>query len=241
MPIQELADRVIIEPETPANACLIWLHGLGADGYDFVSLEPYLRQQLGGLALRFIFPHAPEASVTFADGARMRSWYDILGATPKRIIDPETLLNSANRILALIQEQVGQGIPPERIMLVGFSQGGAVAYQTALGISGHAHPLRLAGLAVLSTYVPEHQALPELASASSLMMDRVSAPLPILMGHGRKDSTVPLSLAKEAENKLLQLGYQPDVKTYPIAHQVCYEEMDDLAGFINHCLHYKQH
>ncbi|MGB1090809.1 MAG: alpha/beta hydrolase [Oceanobacter sp.] len=223
--MHEEADQVVMEPDQPADSCLIWLHGLGADGYDFVSLEPYLRSKLGGLDIRCIFPHAPIRPVTFADGAEMRSWYNILEATPKRVIDPVQMLDSVHRIQSLIHTQMASGIPAHRIILAGFSQGGAVAFLTALK-----EQPGLAGLIALSTYLPEGQGLTPLDAGN------MNHSLAVFMGHGSRDNVVPVSLAMDAKEKLERLGLTPEWHSYLMQHEVCYQEVDDIAAFIRKTL-----
>lgn len=221
MNLIETPEHVAIEPESPANACLIWLHGLGADGYDFVSLMPHIGTRTDIRSLRCLFPHAPIRPVSMSNGMEMRSWYDIYGMTPKRQVSAEQLLGSVARVQSLIQEQIDSGIPSHRILLAGFSQGGAVAYQTAADC-----PHTLGGLICLSTYIAE---LPQ----KTLQFQTGNQQLPIMIGHGTRDAVVPITLGDAARQTLEQLGFTPEWLNYPIQHEVCYEEADDVAAFIH--------
>ncbi|MBM97324.1 MAG: carboxylesterase [Oceanospirillaceae bacterium] len=221
MNLIEIPEQVTIEPERTADACLIWLHGLGADGYDFVSLMPHIGKRTDIRSLRCIFPHAPVRPVTFSGGMEMRSWYDIYASSPKRQVSQEQLLGSVSRILSIIQQQIDSGIESHRILLAGFSQGGAVAYQTAADC-----PHALGGLICLSTYIAE---LP----THSLSFQPANEALSIMIGHGTRDAVVPISLGDNARHQLEQLGFTPEWQSYPIQHEVCFEEADDVAAFIH--------
>src|SRR5690606_20391981 len=165
---------VEIEPQSPATHAIIWLHGLGADGNDFAPLVPHLTPPV---AVRFVFPHAPTIPVTINGGLRMPAWYDILALDIDRQIDNSQLLASAAAVVALIEREVSRGVNTRRIVLAGFSQGGAVALQAAL-----AHPEPLAGLLAMSTYFATHKTIvPHAANRN----------LPILVLHGSHDPMVP--------------------------------------------------
>ncbi|MFL0805898.1 MAG: carboxylesterase [Oceanobacter sp.] len=221
MNLIETPEHVTLEPELPANACLIWLHGLGADGYDFVSLMPHIGKRTDIRSLRCIFPHAPVRPVTMSGGMEMRSWYDIFAMTPKRQVSEPQLLASVERIQALIQEQQDAGIPSERILLAGFSQGGAIAYQTAADC-----PSPLGGLICLSTYIAELPGKP-------FQFQPANQSLSIMIGHGTRDAVVPIMMAESARQTLEHMGFTPDWQSYPIQHEVCFEEADDIAAFIH--------
>jgi phospholipase/carboxylesterase len=225
MSLIESPHQVQIEPEQPATACLIWLHGLGADGYDFVTIEPYLNERLNTRSLRYIFPHAPLRPVTIADGQSMRSWYDIMAMSPKRSIDPDQLANSVNHIYNLIGQQIAAGIPSHRIILAGFSQGGAVAYQAA---SSFDQPL--GALIALSTYIPDA------SQVNPFEVKHVNRQMPVFIGHGSYDNVVPMSLAMEARLLLESHDLQPQWHTYPLHHEISKQEVDDIARFIRHHL-----
>jgi len=222
MQMQETQDQVILEPQNPATHCIIWMHGLGADGYDFVAVAQHMARQMDLSGTRFIFPHAAVQPVTMNGGAPMRSWYDILGATPRRIVDAQQLQASVDRITALIQSQQADGIPSSNIALVGFSQGGAIAWQTA---SVSEQPL--AAVAALSTYIP-------LGSADEqLMFLPANEKLAVFIGHGSRDGVVPMQLGEESLKRLAQHGSIPEWHSYPMQHEVCVAEINDLCAFLS--------
>lgn len=204
----------IIEPKGTADAAVIWLHGLGANGHDFVPVVP----QLGLPAdhtVRFVFPHAPEIPVTINGGMVMPAWYDILAMSIDREIDIDQIKSSAAAVRDLIQRELDAGIPSERIVLAGFSQGGAVVYHTALS-----YPQQLAGLMTMSTYFPA----PEEVQTSA-----ENKALPIHIFHGTQDPVVPESLGHTAQQVLQGMGFKPQYRCYPMQHQVCAEEIVDLG------------
>lgn len=209
---------VRVEPENTAKACVIWLHGLGADGFDFKPIIPYLK--LPQNSVRFLFPHAEVMPVTVNGGMPMRAWYDILEMKVERKVDKTTLLNSSERIKALIDEQIESGIPADKIILIGFSQGGAVAYQTAL-----CYPQALAGMVALSTYMATSDEIKQQQS------DAIKA-LPVWVSHGEYDDVVPKVLGEQATELLAQIGLEPQWSTYPMAHEVCLEQMEALGEWI---------
>lgn len=205
--------------ETGENptAVVIWLHGLGADGSDFPPAVPYLHLP-DDLAVRFLFPNAPMQPVTINGGYVMRSWYDILSMDNGREINPEQLAQSVAYTTGLIEQQVAQGIAPERILLVGFSQGGAVAYETAL-----AYRESLGGVAALSTYLP--RALTEVSPVAPTT-------LPVLIQHGEGDDVVLLSMGQAANAQLERVGFTPVWKTYPMGHEVSEASLADLGQWL---------
>ncbi|NUP96479.1 MAG: alpha/beta fold hydrolase [Planctomycetaceae bacterium] len=212
----ELLPCVEIEPEVPARACVIWLHGLGADGHDFEPIVPELRlpRELG---VRFLLPHAPSIPVTLNGGMRMPAWYDIRDLDLRTRHDPVGIARSREQVEALIAREVARGIPARRIALVGFSQGGAIALHTALR-----HPERLACAIGLSTYL----VLPETLGPEASEANR---DLPILMVHGVHDPMVTYERGAASRDKLVELGYAVDFKSYPMMHEVCLEEVRDVA------------
>lgn len=216
---EQLLPTVEVEPSVPATAAVIWLHGLGADGHDFEAAVPMLGLPAGA-PVRFIFPHAPVRPVTINNGWPMRAWYDILAIDIERKIDEASLLHSVAQIGQLIEREVARGIAPERIVLAGFSQGGAVAYQTAL-----CYPQRLAGLVVLSTYIATAARIREQRSVEN-------SALPIWLAHGVMDDVVPFSLGEQAVIALEELEYQPEWHRYPIAHEVSLEELQELGHWL---------
>ena len=208
---------LIIEPPQPARACVLWLHGLGADGYDFEPLVPHL-----GLHLtrdtRFVFPHAPQRPVTVNGGMVMRAWYDIVDSDVTRDVDQAGIQNSVQILGALRQAQIDLGIAPTRIVLAGFSQGGVIALQA--GLTGAQPP---AGILALSTYLAAGEA-PDQAGES---------PCPIFMGHGDQDPVIPLRHGLESKQKLEDAGYRVTWRTYPMPHAVCPDEIRDLADWLS--------
>ncbi len=221
MPYQthESAEHVVLDPSTPADATVIWLHGLGADGFDFVPIVNELRLP-PTLAVRFIFPHARPRPVTINNGFVMRAWYDITSLGSDRIEDEACIRESAGVLRRYIEEQNAKGIASERIVIAGFSQGGAIALHTGLR-----HPQRLAGVMALSTYLPLQQTVAAEAAAANRDM-------PILMCHGLRDGMVPATLGKAARDMLQGLGYTIEWQAYPMEHQVCMEEVLDISKWL---------
>ncbi len=198
---------------------VIWLHGLGADGYDFEPIVPALKMPATPV-VRFVFPHAPMRPVTINGGMVMRAWYDITGMELVRNEDADGVEESAAQVRALIAEQNRDGIPAERIILAGFSQGGAIALHAGLR-----YPEALAGIMALSTYVPLKERLADDA-------DPANRTIPIFMAHGTYDPVIPLALG-EASRKLLQeLGYAVEWRTYPMQHAVNPEEIDHIGHWL---------
>lgn len=206
-----------IEPKETADAAVIWLHGLGADGHDFEPIVPELHLP-EGINVRFVFPNAPSIPVTVNGGMVMPAWYDILAMGSERSLNEEQLLASAKAVQALIDREIERGIDSRRIVLAGFSQGGAVNYQAAL-----TYPKPLAGLLALSTYFP---------TAESIELAEANCSLPIQVFHGSYDPMVPEALAQTSIEKLQALGFQPGYKSYPMQHAVCAEEIRDISQFL---------
>ena len=209
-------EAVEIETGPKPGAAVIWLHGLGADGHDFEPIVPELRLPK---PVRFVFPHAPIRPVTINQGMRMRAWYDIFqfGGGP----EDEAGVRASQKLLEqVISDEVRRGLTPDKIVLAGFSQGGAIVLQTALR-----HPERLAGVMALSTYVPISGALEREANAAN-------KGLPIFMAHGQFDDLIPLERAKRSRELLEKLGYAVTWKDYPMPHAVCAEEIGDIARFL---------
>jgi len=215
----ESSESVILEPATTADAAVIWLHGLGADGHDFVPIVEELRLP-PSMAVRFIFPHARPRPVTINNGFVMRAWYDITGLGPDRKEDGAGIRESATVVNQYIQQENARGVDFKRIVIAGFSQGGAIALQSALR-----YPERLGGVMALSTYLPLRDSLA--AEASSANRD-----VPILMCHGLRDPMVPATLGKASRDLLMGLGYQVEWQSYPMEHQVCMEEVNDIASWL---------
>lgn len=213
--MSDLLRCVEIEPSAQATASVIWLHGLGASGHDFEPIVPEL-QLPADLAVRFIFPHAPQIPVTVNGGMVMPAWYDILAMDIDRKVDEAGVLASADAVDALIEQEIARGIPSERIIIAGFSQGGAVAYQAALR-----HPQPLAGLLTLSTYM-----------AMPVTPSNANASLPVMICHGSMDPMVPEQLGQRAAATLTELGYSPQYKSYPMEHMVCLEQIRDIGQWL---------
>jgi len=208
---------VEINPAAPARAAVIWLHGLGADGNDFVPIIPELKLP-AEMAVRFVFPHAPSLPVTVNNGIVMPAWYDILSFDGEREVNMVQLLASSAAVHALIDREIANGIPSDRILLAGFSQGGAVNLQAAL-----TYDKPLAGLLALSTYFPTGEAIE---------VHPANGGLPILICHGTADPLLPLSMARSTRRHLERLGLHPEFKSYYMAHGVCPEEFADISLFI---------
>ena len=216
-------DLPTIEIETTADPryAVIWLHGLGADGSDFVPIVPEL-----GLAaapgVRFIFPDAPSIPVTCNGGWVMPAWYDILEMSIDRRVDVAQLTRSAEAVHALIEREVARGIDSRRIVLAGFSQGGAVILHAALTC-----PRPLAGAMSLSSYFP---------TAELLSQSAANAALPVLVCHGSHDPVVPDILGRRAETALRELGHPVQWQGYPMEHSVCLEEVRDISAWLQRVL-----
>jgi phospholipase/carboxylesterase len=209
----------VLAPEGNPEASVIWLHGLGADGHDFVPIVPELRLPARP-AVRFVFPHAPARPVTINGGMRMRAWYDIVSLSAAGAPDEAGIRESAAMLERRIQREVELGIPARRIVIAGFSQGGAIALHGALR-----HAERLAGVLGLSTYLPLHQTL-EVEAA------RANRDVPILMCHGRDDPVLPMTLGVMSRDWLRALGYAVEWKEYRMQHQVCMEEVADISAWL---------
>ncbi len=213
-----------IEHETLPNpdCTVIWLHGLGADGNDFAPIVPELHLPKDA-AIRFIFPHAPAIPVTINGGFVMPAWYDILETDIARKVDTAGLMASAQAINAFISRELDRGIDSKRIVMAGFSQGGAVAYQVALSF---AKPL--GGLLAMSTY---------LATADTLQYNAANKEIPITIQHGEYDPVVPEQLGRASTSKLSSLGYKVSYQTYPMEHAVCPKQIGDIAKWLQGILY----
>jgi len=210
-----------IETETGPNpgATVIVLHGLGADGNDFVPIAQELELAAVG-PVRFVFPHAPVIPVTINNGYRMRAWYDVLGADLVLREDEAGLRRSQGAVEELLEREKKRGVPAGRIVLAGFSQGCAMSLLTGLR-----HKERLAGIAGLSGYLP-------LAQSTATERSDANALTPIFMGHGRQDNVVDIERGKTAREVLRALGYEVQWHEYPMAHSVCMEEIADMNNWL---------
>jgi phospholipase/carboxylesterase len=207
---------VEIETGPQPAATVIWLHGLGADGHDFEPIVPELSLQK---PVRFVFPHAPIRPVTINQGMRMRAWYDIFqfggGAE-----DDAGIRASQGILNQLISAENERGINPGKIVLAGFSQGGAIVLQAALR-----YPERLAGVMALSTYLP-------LSASVERERNAVNQDVPIFMAHGQFDDIIPIDRARKSRDFLTKLGYNVEWHQYPMPHSVCPEEIGDISDFL---------
>ena len=219
MKVTESPSGVVVEPETPANAAIVWLHGLGADGHDFVPIVPELRLP-SAISARFVFPHAEARPVTINNGSTMRAWYDILGFNRMDAQDEAGIRASAARIDALVDAQVAAGVPSGKIVLAGFSQGGAIALHVGLR-----RREALAGVMALSTYLP----LEASVAAEATPAGRAT---PVLMCHGRQDPVVIHDRGVQACTVLRSLGVLVDWNEYPMAHEVCAAEISAISRWL---------
>jgi phospholipase/carboxylesterase len=213
--------NVEVEPTTDATATVIWLHGLGANGHDFEPIVAELNLPKG-LAIRFVFPHSPSMAVTINGGMIMPAWYDIMDMSIERKVDLQHLNISAKAIQALIDREIERGIKANRIILAGFSQGGAVAYQAAL-----TYNQSLAGLLVMSTYF---------ATKETIQIDDSNKHLNINIMHGSLDPVVDPLLGEQALETLINRGFQPSYKQYAMQHCVCTEQISDISDWLQACL-----
>jgi len=213
--ITESADQILAEPTGNATGAIVWLHGLGADGHDFVPVIEELNIPEG---LRFVFPHAEVRPVTINGGAEMRAWYDIDMSAP--LAGTEDIRESAARLDSLVQAQLEQGISANNIVVAGFSQGGVIALQHGLRSNR-----KLGGIMALSTYVhdPEHL-------IDEITLDSLEAP--IFMAHGIGDPMIPITRAITSREALLGLNYQVEWHEYQMGHQVCIEELHDISRWL---------
>jgi phospholipase/carboxylesterase len=211
--------EVTLEPAAPASASVVLLHGLGADGTDFVPIVDELRLP-DALPVRFVFPHAPLRPVTVNAGYVMRAWYDIRSFTPEGRADEAGLAQSVGRVNGCLRREIERGVAASRIVLAGFSQGGAVALAAGLRF-----PERLAGILALSAYLPFPQTLEAERSVAN-------ADVPILMCHGRLDPVVHVTLGQEARDVLTGLRYPVQWREYPMQHEVCTAEIADVGRWL---------
>ena len=215
----ELLPHIELTTGADPVATVIWLHGLGADGWDFVPIVRELPLP-EGVAVRFIFPHAPVQPVTINGGAEMRAWYDIAMNDISRLPDEGGIRESQAAVERLIAREIGRGMEAGRIVLAGFSQGGAIALQVGLR-----HANRLAGIIALSTYLPLQESLEAEASAANRAT-------PIFMGHGSEDTIVPPRLAEMSRTTLKNRGYEVEWHLWPMPHAVCAEEIEAVSAFL---------
>lgn len=211
-----------VERETAPNPTwtVLWLHGLGADGHDFAPIVPELLRP-GWPALRFVFPHAPVRPVTINNGMRMRAWYDIAGMDFATRADAAGVAASVEQVEALIAREAERGVPPQRVLLAGFSQGGAITLAV-----GTRRQQPLAGLIALSTYLPDPAGLSRYGTQAATAQ-------PVFAAHGSHDPVVPFAAGQASAQALQQAGYSVDWHSYPMAHQVCAEQIADLTRWVD--------
>ena len=224
--MEKLLETIEIETAKNPAAAVIWMHGLGADGNDFVPIVNEL--DLSGVpATRFVFPHAPMRAVTINSGQVMRAWYDVSFGDlegKSRRADAVGVHESQEQINALVEREAKRGIAAGNVVLAGFSQGGAVALQTGLR-----YPEKLGGIMALSTYLPLADSLPQEAAAAN-------KPTPVFMAHGVYDPVVPLMMGAGSMTFLAGLGYLVEWKQYPMQHSVCAEEIEDIGEWLRKIL-----
>lgn len=215
-----LLDGIELQTGDTPRFAVIWMHGLGADGSDFVPVVPHLGLD-DAPSIRFVFPNAPQIPVSCNGGYVMPAWYDIISLAPNaREVDAAGVRRSREAIRRLIERENQRGVPGERIFVAGFSQGGAIAYSTAL-----THPQRLAGIVALSTYIPTQALLEAEATA-------VNAGLPIFAAHGNEDDVVSPELGTRARDLVQSLGHAVEWREYPMPHSVCIEEIIDIGAWL---------
>lgn len=212
-----LPDTVELETGPEPRGSVIWLHGLGADGHDFEPIVPELGLP-ASLPLRFVFPHAPVRPVTINGGAAMRAWYDIVSLDRGGPVDAAGINDSSSMLEALVEREVGRGVSQDRIVLAGFSQGGAIAINTV--IRGNVRP---AGLIALSTW---------LALPGTLDPERIDRSLAVFMAHGRFDPMIPMQYGRASAERLTEAGFTIEWHDYPMAHAVCAEEIADISRWL---------
>ena len=220
---QPLLETVERQPDRPADAAVIWLHGLGADGHDFAALPPRLGLPPGA-AVRYVFPHAPERPVTLNGGMRMRAWYD-MASLDARGRDEAGIRRSSADVGALIARELERGVPSPRIVLAGFSQGAAMALFTGLR-----YPEPLGGIVALSGYLLLADALADEAAPANRQIE-------VFQAHGRHDDVVPCALGRGSAERLRAAGYRVEWREYAMAHQVCPAEVQDIGRWLAGRLH----
>lgn len=212
---------VEVEPNVQPTAAVIWLHGLGSNGHDFEAILPELKLPQDA-PVRFIFPHSPSLPVTINGGVVMPAWYDILEMGAGRRLNTDQLLDSAKQVTDLIEREIARGIASERIIIAGFSQGGAVAYHAGLSF-----PKKLAGLLALSTYFP---------TANIINISEANRSIPLEVMHGSYDPVVLPTMGEDAVSDLASAGLNPNWRTYPMEHQVCMPQIQDISAWLKQVL-----
>jgi len=222
MSIQQLEFIERTTGENPTHS-ILWLHGLGADGHDFEAIVPELSLPASA-SYRFIFPHAPFQPITVNKGQVMRGWYDIRSTDIDSQEDYEGINDSTLALMGMIEAEIERGIPPENIVIAGFSQGGAIALNTGLRYKS-----KLAGIMALSTYLPSHKAFPENAHEAN-------NDTPIFMAHGEVDEVINYMIGEKSHQKLEAMGYNVDWHSYKIGHGVGPDELEAISGWLQKVL-----
>ncbi len=216
----DLPDCIEVNPSGDPAATVIWLHGLGADGHDFEAIVPELHLP-DSLPVRYIFPHAPMRAVTINGGLVMRAWFDIFDVNLEAdSIDHDQFLESTGMLTALIEKELQSGMASDRIVLAGFSQGGAVVLHAGLH-----YEKKLAGILAMSMHLPT-------VTQSAAEFSSANRQVPIMMAHGQSDPVIPLPKAVETRQALGDLGFAVDWHEYPMPHAVCAEEIEDIRTWI---------
>lgn len=219
--MSELLEHIEIEPRGRARASVIWLHGLGADGHDFEPIVPALELP-EALGVRFIFPHAPERPVTINGGEVMRAWYDFVPHS--ETAGHDDIVESSASVRAFVEREIERGISAQQIVLAGFSQGGVIALHTGLRLES-----RIAGIIALSTYLDDFRRTEQERTDANLA-------IPILMAHGTQDPLIPVMQAATSRENLIRLGYDVRWFDYPMGHQVCMPEVEEISRFLQEIL-----
>ncbi|REL25272.1 carboxylesterase [Thalassotalea euphylliae] len=212
-------ERIVVEPNAPVSACVIWLHGLGDSGDGFAPIVPAFNLPTNH-GIRFVFPHAPMQPVTINQGFVMRSWYDIKSMDLHNRADMEGVLKSEVLVKQLIQEQIDAGIPADRIVLAGFSQGGVLSLFTGLR-----YPEKLAGILALSCYLPTGDRLPAQCHEANKATD-------ILQHHGEQDEVVPYMAGQTAHQLLVEANYHTQWQSYQMGHNLVPQQINDIAQWL---------
>jgi len=214
-----MLNYVEINPDAKPIATVIWLHGLGADGHDFESIVPELHLP-DTLPIRFVFPHAPKRPITINAGTIMRAWYDAVDLDRERKVDIKGFLKSVDQVAALIRDEIESGMPSKRLILAGFSQGGAIVLFTGLTFE-----MKLGGIMALSCYLP-------IADQLTKGRNTINQDIPIMMGHGKIDPIIQMAKAVQTRQELMRLGYQVSWHEYDMMHSVCPEEINDVREWL---------
>ncbi|HJO63246.1 MAG TPA: hypothetical protein QF571_10560 [Desulfobacterales bacterium] len=214
-----MLDYVEINPAVQPSATVIWLHGLGADGHDFEPIVPELHLP-ETLPIRFIFPHAPKRPITINAGMILHAWYDAVDLEGERKIDLNGFMQSVAQVNALIRDEMLSGLSSERLILAGFSQGGAIALYTGLTFE-----MKLGGIMALSCYLP-------VADQLAKKRNGINRDIPIMMGHGTMDPMIPMTKAVQTRQDLTSLGYRVSWYEYAMVHTVCPEEINDVRDWL---------